>query len=180
MSNWLSRNRRILGRIIQRKHLPTYVYRWDTRAPATIRATGFQPWNGGGTITLIEHVTGAFAAGHAQAGQSSKQSSQWVSAGAYGMLKRIDPTFAQQILNTNLYRIDTATAVTTGNFLDVNDAFDRAGIDRPYATQREWLKQGGIDQAAVTDTMPGTTFFNQYDMTNGAPDEANLTGWTAF
>lgn len=180
MSNWASRQRRIIGRVIQRKSVPPYVYRLDARSPATIRATGFQPWNGGGGVSLIEHVTGAYPHGHAKAGQLVKPDSQWVSAGAYGLLKRLDPTFAQQIKNTNLYKIDSAVALATGNFYDVNDAFDKAGIDRPYATQREWLKAGGIDQAAVIETMPGATFFRQYDMTTGAPDEGALNGWVGF
>ncbi|MEM7212945.1 MAG: hypothetical protein AAF479_13810 [Pseudomonadota bacterium] len=52
------------------------------------------------------------------------------------MLERLDPTFAQQLLSSNLYKIDTAVALTTGMFVDVNDTFDRAGIDRPCAIPR--------------------------------------------
>ena len=179
-TKWAGRQRRIIGRIINQKELPAHTYRWDTRAPATIRATGFQPWNGGGNVTMIEHVNNAYSAGHAQAGQQTKYDSQWVSTGAYGMLKKLDPTFAQQVLNSNLYKIDTATALTTGNFMDANDTFDRAGVDRPYSTQREWVKLGGIDQAAVIEYMDGQTYANQLNVHFEAPDEAQLVGWQAF
>lgn len=93
------------------------------------------------------------------------------------MLKRLDPTFAQQVLNTNLYRIDTKIACLTGNFIDVNDIFDRAGMLRPYATQREWLKEGGIPGQAIVAYMTGKTFMDQYDFKNGAPHEDLLKGW---
>jgi len=178
-TKWAGRQRRIIGRVINQKALPAFTYRWDTRSPATIRATGFQPWNGGGQITLMEHVNNAYAVGHAKAGQQTKHDSQWVSSGAYGMLKNLDPTFAQQVLNTNLYKIDTAVALATGNFMDANDHFDKAGVDRPYSTQREWIKMGGIDQIAVIEYMSGQTYANQL---NGsvAPDEQNLQGWQAF
>lgn len=178
---WVGRKRRIIGRIINRKSLPRYTYRWDSRAPATIRMTGFQPWNGGGNISLIEHVNNAYGPGHARAGQQTKHDSQWVSTGGYGMLKKLDPTFAQQVLNSNLYKIDTAIALQTGNFVDANDYFDRAGIDRPYATQREWVKLGGIDQAAVVEYMPGRDYYRQLNhVTWTAPDEDQLQYWQAF
>ncbi len=180
VSKWIGRQRRIIGRVINRKALPTYTYRWDTRSPQTIRATGFQPWNGGGNINLIEHVNNAYGAGHARAGQQTKHDSQWVSTGGYGMLKKLDPTFAQQVLNSNLYKIDTAIASTTGNFMDANDYFDKAGVDRPYATQREWIKLGGVDQAAVIEYMDGQTYVNQLNQQFVAPDEHLLTGWQAF
>lgn len=45
----------------------------------------------------MEHVNNAYAPGHANAGQQTKHASQWVASGAYGMLKRLDPTFAQQV-----------------------------------------------------------------------------------
>src|SRR3954447_26790475 len=141
-SKWAGRQRRIIGRIINHKALPAFTYRWDTRTPVVIRATGFQPWNGGGNITTMEHVNNSYGPNHAQAGQQTKHDSQWISTGGYGMLKRPDPTFAQQVLNSNLYKIDTAFAVHTGNFTDANDYFDRAGVDRPYASQREWIKLG--------------------------------------
>lgn len=183
--SWLpksvNRARRILGRIINKKELPAYTYRFDTRSPATIRATGFQPWNGAGGVSMMEHVLGSYGAGHARAGQLTKYDSQWVSTCGYGMLKRIDPTFAMQILNTNLYKIDTAVASQTGVFFDVNDVFDKAGVDRPFSTQREWCKLGGIDQAAVVETMTGATYSAQLTMPGGiAPDEHLLTGWQAF
>jgi len=177
----VNRRRRIIGRIINRKELPDYTYRFDERAPATIRATGFQPWNGGGGITVVEHVKNCYGVGHAQAGQATKMDSQWVSTSSYGMLKKLDPVLAQKIPGgINLYRIDTAIALHTGNFVDANDYFDREGIDRPYATQREWVKLGGIDQAAVIDYMDGLTYFNQLNAQDEAPDENALVGWQVF
>lgn len=183
--SWLpkgvNRTRRIVGRIINRKELPAFVYRFDQRSPQLIRATGFQPWNGAGGISMIEHVNNAYAAGHPQAGQQTKYDSQYVSTGAYGILKKIDPTFAQQVLQTNLYKIDTALALQTGVFFDANDVFDRAGVDRPYSTQREWIKVGGIDQAAVIETMTGANYAAQLAMPGGiAPDEHLLQGWQQF
>ena len=176
----VNRKRRILGRLINKKELPAFVYRFDSRSPQTIRATGFQPWNGAGGVSMIEHVNNAFASG-ARQGQVAKYDSQFVSTCAYGMLKQIDPTFAQQVMNTNLYKIDTAVALLTGPFMDANDVFDRAGINRPYSTQREWIKQGGIDQAAVIETMTGANYAQQLQMPGGiAPDEGQLQGWAAF
>jgi hypothetical protein len=96
------------------------------------------------------------------------------------MLKKLDATFAQQVLNTNLYKIDTSIAVATGHFRDANDTFDKAGIDRPFATQREWIKEGGVPANAIIEYMTGKTFFNQYDLIKGAPDEGALTGWQTF
>ena len=96
------------------------------------------------------------------------------------MLKKLDPIFAQQVLNTNLYKINTGLAVASGHFLDANDAFDKAGIDRPYSTQREWLKLGGVPQNAVVEYMSGQDFFRQYDLVAGAPDEGVLANWLAF
>ena len=178
----VNRARRIIGRVINGKQLPAFVYRFDQRTPQTIRATGFQPWNGAGGITMMEHVNNAYAAGHAQAGQQTKLHSQFVSTAGYGILKRIDPTFAQQVMNTNLYRINTALALQAGGlFFDANDVFDRAGVDRPYATQREWIKQGGIDQAAVVQYMTGANYAGQLAMPGGiAPDEHLLQGWQNF
>ena len=93
------------------------------------------------------------------------------------MLKKLDPTFAQQVLNTNLYKIDTSKAKITGKFSDVNDHFDKINKDRPYASQREWAKLGGIPPKAVVSWMDCKTFINQFDLKNGAPDESKLTGW---
>ncbi len=179
MSNWFTRRRRIMGRVLNKKELPQYTYRFDTRAPSVIRALGFQPWANAGTISVIEHVKNSYASG-AKAGQQTKHDSQWVSTGAYGLVKKLDPTFAQQVLSTNLYRIDTTLALATGNFFDANDTFDRAGIDRPYATQREWIKVGGVPQSAILHCMTGRAFFDQYDFSTGAPEEHLLTGWTTF
>lgn len=127
----------------------------------------------------MEHVNNAYAPNHLQAGQQTKYDSQWVSTGAYGLIKNIDPTFAQQVLNTNLYKIDSARALATGNFYDANDFYDRAGVDRPYSTQREWIKDGGVDQQAVLEYMDGPTYAQQ--LNNGvAPDENALAGWQQF
>ncbi len=175
----VNRARRILVRIISGKELPQYVYRFDTRTPADIRRDGFQPRQAGGNVSLREHVNNAYAPNNAQAGQQTKYDSHWVSTGAYGLINRIDPTFAQQVLNTNLYKIDTARALASGNFYDANDSFDRAGVNRPYATQREWIKLGGIDQQAILWYMDGLTYANQ--LNNGvAPGENVLAGWQQF
>lgn len=179
MFDWFKRTRRIMGRVIIKKELPEYTYRFDTRAPNVIRTLGFQPWATVGTISVIEHVKNSYAGG-ARNGQQTKYDSQWVSTGAYGLVKKLDPTFAQQVLNTNLYRIETELALATGNFFDANDTFDRAGINRPYATQREWIKVGGVPQNSITHCMTGRVFFDQYDFSTGAPEEDLLTGWTTF
>ena len=44
-----------------------------------------------------------------------------------------------------------------------------------YASQCEWTKEGGIPPQAVVNYMDGMDFINQYDITTGAPDEAQLT-----
>ena len=103
----------------------------------------------------MEHVNNAYAVGHAQANAPVKHDSQFVSTCGYGMLKVLDPTFAQQIMGTSIYKIDTAVALLTGNFSGANDVFDPAGDNRPRMTQREWIKLGSIDQAAVIETMTG-------------------------
>ncbi|NER93792.1 MAG: hypothetical protein F6J86_08105 [Symploca sp. SIO1B1] len=94
------------------------------------------------------------------------------------MLRKLDPIFAQQILNTNIYKIDTERGRQTGQFHDVNDYYDKLGINRPFATQREWLKEGGIPYAAILAWMPGANFANQMNVqTLAAPDESALEGW---
>jgi hypothetical protein len=174
--NFAHRWRRRIGRWLQNKQLPTNTYRWDTRAPNIIARDGFQPWKADGDIKLEEHVNNAFSEGVRQ-GEATKHESQWVSTGAYGMLKKLDPTFAQQVLDTNLYKIDTAAASETGDFTDANDHFDTIGQERPYASQREWIKQGGIPAQAIVGFMTGQAFMEQYDIETGAPDEAALNGW---
>jgi hypothetical protein len=84
------------------------------------------------------------------------------------------------VLQNTLYRVDTSLAAATGPFRDANDTFDKAGIDRPYATQREWVKEGGIPQNAIIEYMSGQTYYNQNDFANGAPAEDELTGWENF
>ncbi|MCY0388371.1 hypothetical protein OVY01_14225 [Robbsia sp. Bb-Pol-6] len=180
MPNRFFREKRILGRVLARKQLPGFVYRWDERDIAVIRREGFQPWKPEGTITLVEHVRGTYRR-NACPRELSKYESQFVSTGSYGMLKRIDPTFACKAFSANLYRIRTGIALETGVFQDVNDAFDRSGIVRPYATQREWLKSGGIPARAIVAYMPGKTFIAQYDIAkNVGPEEADLKGWLPF
>lgn len=172
----LDRVKRQVGRWLKGKKLPPNTYRWDDRTPDKIAQTGFQPWKDTGTLTLDEHVNNAFASG-AKQGQLAKYESQWVSTGGYGMLKKLDPVFAQKVMNTHLYRIDTSTASQTGKFADANAHFDKIGKNRPYASQREWTKLGGIPPQAVDKYMDGMDFINQYDMTKGAPDESQLTNW---
>ena len=95
MSNWFSRQRRIIGRVINKKTLPQYTYRWDERTPEQIRSTGFMPWDEHGMVTLIEHVKGTYGPNHAtKPGGLVKYDSQFVSTGAYGFVKKLDPTFA--------------------------------------------------------------------------------------
>lgn len=172
----LERTKRQIGRWWNKKKLPPNTYRWDDRKPDVIAGTGFQPWKGDGTLTLDEHVNNAFASG-AKAGQLSKYESQWVSTGAYGMLKKLDPTFAQKVMDTHLYKVDTALASATGKFADANAHFDKIGKNRPYASQREWTKLGGVPAQAITEYMDGKDFINQYDMVTGAPAEDQLTNW---
>lgn len=178
--NWLpnsiNRQRRIIGRVINNKQLPTYAYRLDERAPATIRETGFQPWNSTGTLALPEHVNGVFNGTQTLA----KAHSQFVSVAYYSFLKKMDAKFLGGVLNKNIYKIDVQAASATGNFIDANDFFDRSGVDRPFADQRELTKEGGIDQVAVIEYMTGNNYYQQLDANFVAPDENLLQGWQAF
>jgi hypothetical protein len=174
-NSWIKRQKRIIARVLFKK-LPANTYRFDTRTPEQIAQTGFQPWKNTGNITIREHVENAYQQRPNQ-GKQTKYDSQFVSTGGYGILKKIDPTFAQGLLNTNVYKIDTAIAAQTGRFHDVNDHFDKIGVKRPYATQREWLKEGGIPPAAVVEWMPGIDFADQLNSQGQAPDESSLTGW---
>lgn len=70
-----------MGRIINGKELPQYVYRFDTRPPAKKRVTGFQPWNGAGNVSMMEHVNNSYGLGHVKASPPSKHDSQWVLMG---------------------------------------------------------------------------------------------------
>lgn len=155
------------------KELPPYVYRQDSRDPDTIRKFGFQPRQRNDLVSILDHVNGSYSSGPRQ-GQLTKEDSQWVSTGAYGMLQKLDPTIAQRLVDYFLYKIDTGLALRTGEFHDINDVFDRAGIRRPYPTQREWLKAGGISPAAVVGWLPGSMFAAQYNVTSGAPEEVIL------
>ena len=116
----VNRIRRILGRRILNKELPTFVYRFDTRPPQMIRSEGFQPRpNSIGGVSMMEHVNNCYAIGHAHEGRATKYDSQFVSTGAYGMLKPIDSTFAQKLLETNLYKIDTTIALQTVSMITI-------------------------------------------------------------
>ena len=174
----LGRKKRILTRKIK-KTLPKYVYRWDRRSPDVIRRDGFQPWAVGGDLSVIEHVKNALGNHRSNPGMNAKEYSQFVSTGGYGMLSNLDPVFAQQVLDTNLYKIDTTICGgISSDFFDVNDVFDRAGLHRPYKDQREWAKQNGIPNLAIVGVMCGRKFMSQYDFKNGAPKEENLIGWS--
>jgi hypothetical protein len=48
------------------------------------------------------------------------------------MLKRLDPTLAQRILTKYVDKTGTSIASATGTFMDANDFFDKAGVDRIY------------------------------------------------
>lgn len=173
-----ARNWRKFKRWLSNKKLPSNTYRWDTRPPETIAGVGFQPWDSDGLVSLKEHVRNSSD----DDGHAVKYESQWVSTGAFGMIKKIDPTFAQQVTTSNLYKIDTAAAEanSTNSFVDVNKHFDSLEIERPYATQKEWAMEGdGIHPSAVVAWMPGGDYLDQYDLAkNELPvSEANLASW---
>lgn len=173
-----ARKWRQFKRWLSNKKLPSNTYRWDTRDAGTIAKEGFQPWNSEGTVSLTEHVMGSSA----DDGHAVKYESQWVSTGAFDMLKTIDPIFAQQVLNTNLYKIDTAAVqkITKSEFVDVNKYFDSIGKKRPYASQKEWaMQKEGIPAQAIVAWMPGSEFIKNYDLAKNelSTDEASLPGW---
>ncbi|GBQ99572.1 hypothetical protein AA23498_3498 [Acetobacter nitrogenifigens DSM 23921 = NBRC 105050] len=177
LTSWLGRKRRIAGRVLNQKKLPEYTYRWDARSPQEIARDGFGPWNEGGDVTLIDHVNGSYSSGPSR-GRATKYDSQFVSTGAYGMIKNPDPLLAQGMLAKTLYKIRTGVAGATGPFRDVNDEFDRAGIERPFSTQREWLKEGRIPPAAIVGYMTGRYFFDTYMSVQRIPaQESQLSGW---
>lgn len=142
----LGRWRRIVARALNNKSVPDKVFRLDERTPEVIAADGFAPWNSQGSISLKEHVRGALDERDPEYGTAAKWKSQWVSTGALTMLQ--DPTLITAARGKYLYQIDTHRA--GGGFMDVNDHFDRSGIHRPYAKQREWAREGGVPAAAVT------------------------------
>jgi hypothetical protein len=179
----IARQLRIWKRVIDEKHLPDNVYRIDARDPNTISQTGFQPWNDNGNISIKEHVTGVLDQALANGSTLAKQESQYVSTAAYGGLK--DAILGQVSMGKYLYKIDTAAIpLRYGSFTDVNNYFDQLGIPRPFAKQREWIKEGGIPGAAITHYMSAQTFYTQEaDVVDGQlvlPDENSIAGWQAM
>jgi hypothetical protein len=191
------RAQRRIARKITRKKLPEYVYRWDTRPPATIRIDGFRPNSENypglhvalGNVTLFDHVRNSWSDPAMwvpnETGRSvlPKSVTQWVSTGSYGMLNPLDPTFAHQARNSFLYKIRTSDAQLQNGpqeFYDVNDEFDRVGLARPYPTQREWIKLAGIPARAVVSYMPGAMFVDLWARNQLPDDETKLGGWTAL
>ena len=173
----LVRKKRIVTRNVRGKSLPQYVYRWDTRSPDVIKIAGFQPRAIDGDLSVIEHVNNALGSHRSNPEMNAKEYSQFVSTGSYGMLSTIDPVFAQQVLHTNLYKIDTTMIGCSSDFFDVNDVFDRAGLRRPYKEQREWAKINGIPRLAIIEVMTERELMSQYDFKHGSPKEKDLTGW---
>ncbi|MCF7993565.1 MAG: hypothetical protein K9L32_00640 [Chromatiaceae bacterium] len=184
----INRKRRILGRILNRKELPNFVYRVDTRAPGTIRQQGFQPMDPQGVVTAIDHVKNSLSPNHPDyvldnmgKGPAAKDYTQWVSTAGYGFFQPIDATFSSHLLRDNsyIYKIDTTIAVQTGPFVDANAHFDNSGLERPYATQREWIKLGGIHQAAIIYYITGRTMGDAMNANNIAPPTSALP-WIQF
>ncbi|MGW4485854.1 DUF6531 domain-containing protein [Amycolatopsis sp. NPDC004368] len=150
-----ARLKRKLGRKINGKQTPEYVYRIDERPPQTIANDGFQPWKPDGSLKVEEHVNNA----HADTGLAAKHDSQFVSTGDYRVLH--DPTLNGRPGDYQVYRIDPSKA--GGQFHDVNAHFDGIGVNRPYPEQREWLFEGekaadgsrpGIPADAVVGSVP--------------------------
>jgi hypothetical protein len=142
-------------RLRERIPLPNAVYRMDERPPAEIANVGFQPWNAGGDISIIEHVNqvlqvdrGDAPTGESgEAGKGAKKHSQWVStSGDLNFAK--DPTLLQGLLFKYFYKIDTSVDPLT--FTDVNKHFDEQGVPNPYEPQFEFIKSGGIPGNQVT------------------------------
>lgn len=150
----MNRKRRILGRVLNQKQLPPFVYRTDGRTPTEISATGFQPWNPDGDVSLFEHVRGSFD----DDSGATKLSSQWVSTSAFRGLAQMDARLIMALRSGFIYKINTATAVQTGEFRDVNNAFDTAGRDNDFSDQREYAKRGGIAAHAITAYLTGEVY----------------------
>jgi hypothetical protein len=152
-------------RMRERKPLPNSVFRMDERSPAEIARNGFQPWNAGGQITIIEHVNQVLKADRADAptgesgkeGKGAKKHSQWVStSGDLNFAK--DPTLLAGLLNKYFYKIDTTVDPET--FTDVNKHFDEQGVPNPYEPQFEFIKSGGIPGNQVTFYVHGRELMN--------------------
>lgn len=142
-------------RLRERIPLPNAVYRMDERAPEEIANVGFQPWNAGGEISIIEHVNQVLEVDRedaptgesGKAGKGAKKHSQWVStSGDLNFAK--DPTLLQGLLSKYFYKIDTT--VDPKKFTNVNKHFDEQGVPNPYEPQFEFIKSGGIPGNQVT------------------------------
>jgi Domain of unknown function (DUF4157) len=168
---------RRVKRFLMGKKLPASTYRWEPLSPELVSQHGIPPRKKQGSVSLKEHVTGASEVDQ----KMVKFDSQWISTGAWGMLKKLDPTMAHQVLERTLFKIDTARAEEDNEhkFVDVNKHFDQMGQPRPYPSQREWAIEGGIPPRAVVGWMTGEQYMSQYDdATGGIPGgEESLRGW---
>ncbi|KIQ51514.1 hypothetical protein TA05_09790 [Citrobacter rodentium] len=79
----------------------------------------------------------------------------------------------EMLTRSRIYKIDTHIALTTGEFFDVNDMFDRFSQTNNFRAQREWSKLGGIPANAVIGFMSGLDFFNNVILVP-APQEDEL------
>jgi hypothetical protein len=172
-----TRRWRRVKRFLMNKKLPASTYRWEPLSPELVSQHGIPPRKKQGSVSLKEHVTGASEVDK----KMVKFDSQWISTGAWGMLKKLDPTMAQQVHDRTLFKIDTAKAEEDNEhkFVDVNKHFDQMGQPRPYPSQREWAIEGGIPPRAVVGWMTGEQYMSQYDhATGGIPGgEESLRGW---
>jgi hypothetical protein len=173
------RKMRILKRILDKKSLPPKVYRLDARPPEKISYEGFQPWKPEGQISIEEHVNNVLKN---SGGKLAKYDSQFVSTAGYKGLA--DATLAQICGGKFIYKVDTKFAgMDKSNSADVNDYFDRLGQRRPYSTQREWIKSGGIPGAAIEEYLPAGDFYkNQVKYKTKPlrlqlPKESDIKGW---
>ena len=161
--------------------LPANLYRWDPLGPEVVAEHGLPQRDSTGTVSLKEHVNGSADAD----GRIVKYESQWISTGAWGMLKKLDPVLAQQVHDRTLYRINPVQAEADSGgrkFKNVAEHFDDIGKKQPYPGQHEWALEAGISAASIVGYMTGQTYLDQYDPAiGGIPGgEAGLTGWTAL
>jgi len=147
-------------RLRDRMPLPASVFRMDERGPGDIAKLGFQPWNGKGNISIVEHVKQVLKTKQETAptgesgeiGMGAKKHSQFVStAGDMNFAK--DPTLLAGLLAKKFYKIDTTVDPLT--FTDVNKHFDELGEPNPYEPQFEFIKSGGIPGNQVTHYVEG-------------------------
>lgn len=152
-------------RLRARIPLPASVYRNDERTPEKIAEVGFQPWNAGGNVSIVEHVKQVLEADRPDAptgesgtkGMGAKKHSQWVStAGDLNYAK--DPTLLSGLLNKYFYKIDTRNDIAS--FHDSSKQFDELGIPNPYESQFEFCKEGGIPGNQVSHFVHGKALMN--------------------